>query len=94
MGRQVKQMNSTKKTDKHEDIGCLSAIEAFYSYLDGELSDPKSIADFEDHMGHCRSCFSRAEVGKLLTERMRESGNSQAPGNLRNRIRRLMDEFD
>jgi len=91
---QVEKMNSTKKTDKHEDIGCLAAIEAFYAYLDGELSDPTSIADFEHHMGHCRSCFSRSEVEKLLTERMRESASSPAPGNLRNRIRRLMDEFD
>ena len=44
------------------DIGCLRAIEAFYAYLDGELDDPESIADFEHHLGHCRSCFSRIEM--------------------------------
>jgi predicted anti-sigma-YlaC factor YlaD len=48
------------KDDQHHDIGCLQAIEAFYAYLDGELEDPKSIEEFEDHMKHCRSCYSRA----------------------------------
>ena len=86
-------MNSKTESDKHEDIGCLEAIEAFYAYLDGELDDPKSVSDFEHHMSHCRSCFSRAEVEKLLTERMRESGTSAAPQELRSRIRRLMDEL-
>ena len=41
------------KDDQHHDIGCLQAIEAFYAYLDGELEDPKSIEEFEDHMKHC-----------------------------------------
>jgi anti-sigma factor (TIGR02949 family) len=86
-------MNDKIETDKREDIGCLQAIEAFYAYLDGELDDPKSVADFEHHMGHCRSCFSRADVEKLLTDRMRQSASSDAPEELRGRIRRLMDEF-
>jgi anti-sigma factor (TIGR02949 family) len=86
-------MNDKIETDKREDIGCLQAIEAFYAYLDGELDDPKSVADFEHHMGHCRSCFSRADVEKLLTDRMRQSASSEAPEELRGRIRRLMDEF-
>ena len=86
-------MNSDKESHSHDDIGCLEAIEAFYSYLDGELSNPKAIEDFEHHMGHCRSCFSRAEVERLLNERMRESGTSKAPEDLRDRVRRLMDEF-
>lgn len=86
-------MNSEKETDLHDDIGCLQAIEAFYAYLDGELEDPESVADFERHMSHCRSCFSRAEVERLLTERMREAGSSTAPQALRGRLRRLMDEF-
>ena len=86
-------MKSRKETDKLEDIGCLEAIEAFYAYLDGELTDPKSIADFEHHMGHCRSCFTRAEIERLLTERMRATANSHAPQDLRSRLRRLMKEF-
>jgi len=86
-------MNSDKSSHEHDDIGCLEAIEAFYTYLDGELSDPQAIADFEHHMSHCRSCFSRAEVERLLNRRMRETGTSKAPDELRSRVRRLLDEF-
>lgn len=86
-------MSSDTENHEHGDIGCLEAIEAFYAYLDGELSEPRAIEDFEHHMGHCRSCFSRAEVEKLLSERLRQSGSSKAPEDLRDRVRRLMDEF-
>lgn len=77
----------------HDDIGCIQAIEAFYAYLDGELDDPESIAGFEHHMTHCRSCFTRAEIEKALTSRIRESGKSQAPEALRARLRNLMNKF-
>jgi mycothiol system anti-sigma-R factor len=87
-------MTSTKDTHQHnDDIGCLEAIEAFYAYLDGELDDPQSIADFEHHMSHCRSCLSRAEVENMLTRRMRESAANGAPKSLQDRLRKLMDEF-
>lgn len=86
-------MNSDTKDHGHDDIGCLAAIEAFYAYLDGELSDPQAIEDFEHHMSHCRSCFSRAEVEKLLNRRMRETGATRAPDELKDRVRRLLDEF-
>jgi anti-sigma factor (TIGR02949 family) len=86
-------MNSDKTGHDHDDIGCLEAIEAFYAYLDGELPDPQAIEDFEHHMSHCRSCFSRAEIEKLLNRRLRETGTSKAPDDLRSRVRRLMDEF-
>ena len=77
----------------HDDIGCLEAIEAFYAYLDGELADPESIAQFEHHMAHCRSCFSRAQMERLLTERMKASARTEAPAALKNRLRNLMKKF-
>ena len=86
-------MSSGKEDHGHEDIGCLAAIEAFYAYLDGELSEPRAIEDFEHHMSHCRSCFSRAEVEKLLNRRMREADAAKAPDELKDRVRRLLDEF-
>lgn len=76
-----------------DDIGCLQAIEAFYAYLDGELDDPESIANFEHHMSHCRSCFTRAEIERALTEHLRESAKSRAPEALRARLRNLIDKF-
>jgi len=77
---------------KH-DIGCLTAIEAFYAYLDGELDDPESIADFEHHVRHCRSCFSRIEMEKALNEHIRKTAKRESPEDLRARVSRLMEKF-
>ena len=75
------------------DIGCLQAIDAFYAYLDGELDDPEAIADFEHHLGHCRSCFSRVEMEKALNERMRKSAKHESPEALRKRVGKLRERF-
>jgi anti-sigma factor (TIGR02949 family) len=75
------------------DIGCLQAIEAFYAYLDGELDDPASIADFEHHLEHCRSCFSRVELEKALNERMQKTAKRESPDALRDRVGKLMEKF-
>lgn len=77
----------------HDDMGCLEAIEVFYAYLDGELDDPRTVADFERHMAHCRSCFTRAELEGLLNERLRKLSGKSAPERLRNRLHDLMDKF-
>lgn len=77
----------------HDDIGCLRAIEAFYAYLDGELDDPEAIEQFEHHMGHCRSCYSRTQMERMLTERMKASAKSKAPDALKARLRDLMKNF-
>jgi len=71
----------------------MRAIEAFYAYLDGELDDPESIADFEHHLGHCRSCFSRIEMEKALNERMRKNARRESSEALRERVGKIMDKF-
>ena len=75
------------------DIGCLQAIEAFYAYLDGELSDPEAIADFEHHLGHCRSCFSRTEVETALNTRISRSAKHRSSDELRDRVSKLLDKL-
>lgn len=75
------------------DIGCLRAIDAFYAYLDGEIDDPESIAEFEHHLEHCRSCFSRIEMEKALNRRMQETTQHESPSELRDRVARLMKKF-
>jgi anti-sigma factor (TIGR02949 family) len=77
----------------HDEIGCLEAIEMFYAYLDGELEDPREIENFEKHMEHCRSCFSRTEMERLLSDRMKELTKHRAPARLRSRLSKLMDEL-
>lgn len=81
-----------KHDTEHEDIGCLEAIEALYAWLDGEL-DQAEIAGFEQHLGHCRSCCSRVEMEKALTERIRKSSGSKASEGLRSRLMGLMKDF-
>jgi anti-sigma factor (TIGR02949 family) len=76
-----------------DDIGCLRAIEAFYAYLDGELDDPEAIADFEHHMEHCRSCYSRADMEKALNRRLRDTARQETPAALRDRVSKLMEKF-
>ena len=86
-------MNKDKQDTDRMDMGCLEAIEALYAYLDGELKDPKSIEDFEHHMSHCRSCYSRADIENLLTDRLRAASGSHASERLKKRLRNLIDEF-
>jgi anti-sigma factor (TIGR02949 family) len=78
---------------EHDDIGCLVAIEMFYAYLDGELTAPREIEDFEKHLVHCRSCFTRAEMENLLTDRLKTLAGSHAPERLHSRVSKLMEEF-
>ena len=79
--------------DHSKDIGCLQAIEMFYAYMDGELENPEAITDFEYHLEHCRSCFSRTEFEGLLMSRLKSAAAERAPEGLRNRLRILMENF-
>lgn len=79
--------------DHITDDDCLEAFDSLYAYLDGELTDPEAIARYEQHLSHCRSCFSRHEFEVALLERLRKSGTDKAPDRLRNRLRDLIDEF-
>ena len=84
--------NDTHDHKHGDDIGCLDAIEWLYAWLDGEL-DEHSTAQLEQHISHCRSCFSRRQIELELTRRMEESSKSRAPRILQDRLRKLMDEF-
>ena len=76
-----------------KDIGCLKAIEMFYEYIDRELVDEESLAEFEYHLEHCRSCYTRAEFEGLLTERLRKLAGAQASDELKKRVQILMENF-
>lgn len=82
----------TPHGDDRHDIGCLEALEVFYAYLDGEL-DPDSVDDFEHHLAHCRSCYSRAEFEALITERLKRSAANAAPDALKRRLSILLDNL-
>jgi anti-sigma factor (TIGR02949 family) len=85
------------KPSAPEDMGCLEAIDALYSYLDGELEDDWSADQVEFHISHCQSCYSRAEMEKILTDRMREAGlkarSGGTPEALQERLKNLMGDL-
>lgn len=90
-------MNDTTKID---DIGCLEAIEYLYAWLDGELGDDEIADEVEHHISHCKSCFSRAEMEKVLTEHIRRSNKpatgdecEKAPRSLQTRLGKLLDKL-
>jgi anti-sigma factor (TIGR02949 family) len=87
-------MSKAKHQSHDPDIGCLEAIEGLYAWLDGELEDPEDIAAVEDHVLHCTSCYSRAEIEKILTKRIRESASredpSRSPERLQQRVKSLI----
>jgi anti-sigma factor (TIGR02949 family) len=86
-------MSVIKKGAGPDDIGCLEAIETLYAYLDGELDDPATLAKVEDHLGHCRSCYSRKEMEQALTGHIRGLNKRRTPAGLQTRLRKLMDGF-
>lgn len=87
-------MSHEKTPDHDHDIGCLEAIEGLYAWLDGELDDAATVAHIEAHIRHCQSCYSRAEVERLLNEKLRNSEpEEQAPERLRQRLDSLMKRF-
>ena len=87
-------MTDQPETVRPDDIGCLQAIEMLYAYLDGELSDEASIARVEKHLDHCRSCYSRTQMERTLTEHIRKANRQVVPDALQSRLRKLMDHFD
>ena len=88
---------------KIEDIGCLEAVESLYTWLDNELDDAELASGLEHHLSHCKSCWSRAEMEKSLTERIRKSvraqsggdksGRSPGSGSLQTRLDKLLKQL-
>jgi anti-sigma factor (TIGR02949 family) len=86
-------MSERRDPNHPDEIGCLEAIESLYAYLDGELDDAESVVKVEQHLAHCRSCYSRSQLERRLAERLKAAGHSSAPTGLQARLRRLMGEF-
>lgn len=77
----------------HEDIDCLEAFEHLYTYLNGELDDAKTRAKLEHHLGHCRSCYSRAQMERELNQRLKNTEQGKTPAALQKRLRDLLKDF-
>lgn len=87
-------MSHKKDLPAVADSDCLHAMDHLYAYLSGELDDkPEQFAVVEHHLGHCRSCFTRAEMERVLNERLGKSGKAKTPETLKKRLRKLIDKF-
>lgn len=75
-----------------DEIDCLQAIELLYAYLDGEL-DNIELEQFEHHLGHCKSCYSRSELETALNKRIKESSAEKVPETLQNRLKDIIDKI-
>ena len=69
------------------------AIAQLYAYIDGEMHDHKAVETLEHHLGHCQSCFTCSEVERALSKRIHETGQSQAPDALQDRLRRMIEKL-
>jgi anti-sigma factor (TIGR02949 family) len=83
------------EVDKPEiiDSDCLEAMDHLYAYLNEELDDKELLAKVEHHLGHCRSCFSRAEIEREINERINKSGKEKTPESLQYRLRNIIDKI-
>lgn len=89
------------ENNKPTDIDCMEAIESLYAWLDNELDDAETTSNLEHHLSHCKSCWSRAEMEKALTEHLKRSlgtknetgQGSQTPGSLQNRLDDLLKKL-
>jgi anti-sigma factor (TIGR02949 family) len=83
----------TDSKDKPIEIDCVHALEFLYAYLDGELDNPVIAEQVEHHLGHCKSCYSRTEVERALTEHAKSSQTLATPERLQQRLKTLLDEL-
>lgn len=86
-------MNSGNRERPIDEIDCLAAIDGLYAYLDGELHDPKTIAEFEHHLEHCMTCRSRVELESALSRLMRKAASASAPAQLQTRLKKLVGDL-
>jgi len=87
-------MSKRKSLPDATDSDCLQAMDYLYAYLSGELDDdPPRFSIVEHHLSHCRSCFTRAEMERVIDKRLRDSGKGGTPESLKKRLHKLLDDI-
>lgn len=77
-----------------DDSDCLEAMDHLYAYLNGELDDKVTLNKVEHHLGHCKSCYSRAEMEREINKRLKASSNHEdTPESLKKRLNELMSKL-
>lgn len=73
-------------------LSCEEALRLLAEYLDREL-DVVTDGDVTRHLERCRSCFSRAEFEKRLTQQVAALRRAEVRPEFEARVRQLVDEF-
>jgi mycothiol system anti-sigma-R factor len=78
-------MGDTHHHDYGDDAECAEALEALYTFLDGELTEDRRI-EIRHHLDDCSPCLEafdfEAELRMLIRQRCRD----QVPESLRQRV--------
>lgn len=75
-----------------EKISCEDVLAELYQYLDREV-DPATSEIIDQHLEHCRECFSRAEFEKRLRARVADAVETEVPDDVQQRLRSLLKRF-
>jgi len=76
-----------------KEIDCLEAISQLYAYLDGELEGKNEKFQVEQHLAHCKSCYSRAQLEGALNQRLANFHKDKAPDSLQDRLKNIIDKL-
>jgi len=79
-------------SDEPRKLNCDEAIQMLFEFLDNELDQHDHDA-VEAHLHDCRACFSRAEFDKRLRGLIKGQDTASAPTALRDRIKKITDQF-
>ena len=69
-------------------------MDHLYAYLSGDLADDESLAMIEHHLGHCKSCYSRAEIEKEISNRLKTSKLVKTPESLQKRLQNILKDIE
>ena len=73
-------------------LSCEQILQGIWEYLDREMG-PEDVAHVQKHLDLCRSCFSRLEFEKRLREAIRTKTLHSCPEKVKNRIKRILEQF-
>ncbi len=77
---------------KVKTIGCEEALSRLFQYLDQELGEGKH-DEVHNHLSKCRTCYSRADFEKRVTEKLGNIGKESVQSSLENRVKNILKKF-
>lgn len=86
-------MSDEKDNSDIKEIDCLDAIGQLYAYLDGEIKDKSQKSQMEQHLAHCKSCYSRSQMEMAINNRLESMDKTNGPETLQARLNKIIDKL-